>query len=139
MEVIVEVYQSFPLTVSGKKTETMHMSPPRKLRTMVRNQSARQIYNRCNSYLEGYVRQDRRISTHRLNGESSQLTVSFEGNPGPTCSKSGAKKRLISRSYNICAAHGGYETAEVRDVRRIGGGHRLCGGPGKRVDGILPG
>ena len=23
----------------------------------------------------------------------------------------------------ICGAHGGYETTEVRDVRRIGGGH----------------
>ena len=28
-------------------------------------------------------------------------------------------------------AHGGYETAEVCDVRRIGGGCGLCGGPGK--------
>ena len=35
----------------------------------------------------------------------------------------------------ICGAHGGYDTAEVRDVRRIGGGRGLCGGPGKRVDG----
>ena len=35
-------------------------------------------------------------------------------------------------------AHGGYETAEVRDVRRNGGGRGLCGGPGKRVDGVLP-
>ena len=34
----------------------------------------------------------------------------------------------------ICGAHGGYETAEVRDVRRNGGGRGLCGGPGKRVD-----
>ena len=31
--------------------------------------------------------------------------------------------------------HGGYGTAEVRDVRRNGGGRGLCGGPGKRVDG----
>ena len=36
------------------------------------------------------------------------------------------------------AAHGGYETAEVRDVRRIGGGRGLCGGTGKRVDGVFP-
>ena len=28
----------------------------------------------------------------------------------------------------ICGAHGGYETTEVRDVRRIGGGHGLHGG-----------
>ena len=35
--------------------------------------------------------------------------------------------------------HGGYETAEVRDVRRIGGGRGLRGGPGKRVDEVFPG
>ena len=39
----------------------------------------------------------------------------------------------------ICGAHGGYETAEVCDVRIIGGGRGLCGGPGKRVDGVFPG
>ena len=27
----------------------------------------------------------------------------------------------------------------MRDVRRIGGGHGLCGGPGKRVEGVFPG
>ena len=36
-------------------------------------------------------------------------------------------------------AHGGYETAEVREVRRIGGGRGLCGRPGKRVDGVFLG
>ena len=39
----------------------------------------------------------------------------------------------------ICGAHGGYETPEVRDVRRIGGRRGLCGGSGKRVDGVFPG
>ena len=39
----------------------------------------------------------------------------------------------------ICGAHGGYQTAEERDVRRIGGGCRLRGGPGKTVDGLFPG
>ena len=39
----------------------------------------------------------------------------------------------------ICDAHGGYETAEVRDIRRTGWGSGLCGGPGKRVDGVFPG
>ena len=39
----------------------------------------------------------------------------------------------------IYGAHGGYETAEVRDVRRTGGGHGLCGGPGKKVGGVFPG
>ena len=27
----------------------------------------------------------------------------------------------------------------MRDVWRIGGGRGLCGGPGKRVDGVFPG
>ena len=27
----------------------------------------------------------------------------------------------------------------MRDVRRIGGGRGLCGGPGKIVDGVFPG
>ena len=35
MEVIVEVYRAFALTVSAKKTETMRMPPPRTPRTMV--------------------------------------------------------------------------------------------------------
>ena len=39
----------------------------------------------------------------------------------------------------ICGGHGGYETAEVRDVRIIGGGRGLCGGPGKRMDGVFLG
>ena len=38
-----------------------------------------------------------------------------------------------------CGAHGAYEIAEVRDVRRIGEGRGLCGGPGKRGDGVFPG
>ena len=37
----------------------------------------------------------------------------------------------------ICGAHEGYKTAEVRDVRRIGGGRGLCGGAGKRMDGVF--
>ena len=37
----------------------------------------------------------------------------------------------------ICGAHGGYETPGVRDIRRIGGGCVLCGGPEKRVDGCF--
>ena len=39
----------------------------------------------------------------------------------------------------FCGAHGGYETAEVRDARRNGGGRGLWGGAGKRVDGVFPG
>ena len=39
----------------------------------------------------------------------------------------------------IYGAHGGYETAKVRDVRRISGGRGLRGGPGKRVDKVLSG
>ena len=37
----------------------------------------------------------------------------------------------------ICGAHGGYETSKVRDVRRIGGGRGLCGGPGKEWMGCF--
>ena len=50
--------------------------------------------------------------------------------------------RSTLTGYNvckICGAHGGYETAKVRDVRRNGGGRGLCRGPGKRVDGVFPG
>ena len=39
----------------------------------------------------------------------------------------------------ICGAHGGYGTAEVRDIRRNGGGRGLCVGQGKRVDGVFRG
>ena len=39
----------------------------------------------------------------------------------------------------ISGSHGGYETFEMRDIRRIGGTRGLCGGPGKRVDGVFPG
>ena len=39
----------------------------------------------------------------------------------------------------VCDAHGRYETAEVRDVRKIGGGRGLRGGPGKIVNGVFPG
>ena len=37
----------------------------------------------------------------------------------------------------IYGAQGGYETAEVLDVRRNCGGRGLCGGQGKRVDGCF--
>ena len=39
----------------------------------------------------------------------------------------------------ICGTYGGYETAEVPDVHRIGGGCALRGDEGKRVDGVFPG
>ena len=34
----------------------------------------------------------------------------------------------------ICGAHEGYDTAEVRDSRRIDEGYGLCRGAEKRVD-----
>ena len=35
--------------------------------------------------------------------------------------------------------HARYETAKMRNVRRIGGRHKMCGGPEKRrVDGVFP-
>ena len=39
----------------------------------------------------------------------------------------------------ICGAHGGHETAEVRDVRKTDGGRGLRRGAGKRGDGVSPG
>ena len=49
------------------------------------------------------------------------------------------RRRRILFVCGICGAHGGYETAEVRNFRRNGGRRGLCGGPGKRVDGVFPG
>ena len=50
MEVIVEVCRAFALTVSTKKTETMCMPPPHKLRTMARFEAAGQIYKQVQSF-----------------------------------------------------------------------------------------
>ena len=57
MEVIVEVCRAFALTVSGKKTETMCMPPPRTPQAMVRTEAAEQIYKQVQSftYLGGAV------------------------------------------------------------------------------------
>ena len=57
VEVIVEVCRAFSLTVSGKKTETMCMPPPRTSRTMVQVEAAGQIYKQVQSftYLGGAV------------------------------------------------------------------------------------
>ena len=38
----------------------------------------------------------------------------------------------------VRVAHGGYEIAEVYDVRKTGERRGLFGGPGKRVDGVFP-
>ena len=56
MEVIVEVYRAFALTVSAK-TETMCMPPPRTPRTMVQVEAAGQMYKQVQSltYLGGAV------------------------------------------------------------------------------------
>ena len=50
MEVIVEVCRAFTLTVSAKKIETMCMPPPRTPRTMVRVETAGQIYKQVQSF-----------------------------------------------------------------------------------------
>ena len=39
----------------------------------------------------------------------------------------------------VCGAHGGYESAKVRDVRRTGEGRGLRGGQEKKVGGVFPG
>ena len=44
----------------------------------------------------------------------------------------------LRRRWILFAAYGGYETAEVHDVRRTGGGRGLRGGAGKRVDAVFP-
>ena len=62
------------------------------------------------------------------------FTARVSYNLGPTqCTQEADLVRAI------CGAQGGYETAEVPDVRRIDGGRGLCGGPGKRMDGVFPG
>ena len=48
-------------------------------------------------------------------------------------------RREANLVCGVCGAHGGCETPEVRDVRRVGGGRGLRGGPGQRVDGVFPG
>ena len=57
MEVIVEVYRAFALTVSAKKTKTRCLPPPHTPRTMVRVEAAGQIYKQVQSftYLGGAV------------------------------------------------------------------------------------
>ena len=55
-----------------------------------------------------------------------------------TLIKTGSESIEATLRRRRCA-HGGCETAEVRDVRRIGGRGGLCGGPGKIVDGVFPG
>ena len=51
MEVIVNIYRAFALTVSAKKTETMCMSPSRTPRTMVRIEAVWQIYKQVHLHL----------------------------------------------------------------------------------------
>ena len=57
IEVIVEVFRAFDLIASAKKTETVCMPPPRKPRTIVRVDTAGQIYTLDQSvtYLGGAV------------------------------------------------------------------------------------
>ena len=50
MEVIVDIFRAFTLTVSAKKTETMYMPLPRTPRTMVRVQAAGQIFRQVQSF-----------------------------------------------------------------------------------------
>ena len=50
MEVVVEVYQAFALTVSAKKTETMCMPPRRTPQTMLQVKAAGQTYKQMQSF-----------------------------------------------------------------------------------------
>ena len=51
------------------------------------------------------------------------------------------RRQMVLCSRGFYGAHGGYETAEVRDVRGTGGGRGLRGGAGKRRvdDELYPG
>ena len=49
MEVIVEVYRAFALTVSAKKTKTMCIPPPGKAWTMMRVEATGKIYKKVQS------------------------------------------------------------------------------------------
>ena len=64
MDVIVEVCRTFALAVSAKKTEIMGIPPPRIPRTMVRVETAGQIYKQVQSfnYLRGAVKKKRTCS-----------------------------------------------------------------------------
>ena len=57
MEVILEVYRAFAMTVSAKKTETICMPPPRTPRTVVQIEAAGQAYKQVQpfTYLGGAV------------------------------------------------------------------------------------
>ena len=50
MKVIVEICRAFALTVTAKKAETMYMPPPHTSRTMVRVETAGQIYKQVHSF-----------------------------------------------------------------------------------------
>ena len=82
-------------------------------------------------------------SLHRLAKVQSRRPLdSYLGTLIKTASESieaTLRRRRIPFCW-ICGTHGIYETAEVRDFRRIGGGRGLCGGPGKRrVNGVFLG
>ena len=81
-------------------------------------------------------------SLHRLAKERSRRPPDF-------ISVTRLSRREVRASTRLYAGGGSclrglrrawrHETAEVRDVRRIGGGRGLCGGVVKRVDGVFPG
>ena len=78
-------------------------------------------------------------SLHRLVKEQSHRPLDLFS--GRAYMKTGSEsiKMIMHRRRIMFAdgAYGGHETAEVRDVRRTGGGRGLRVGAGKRVDGCL--
>ena len=92
---------------------TAHHSPPQFPDSL--DQLAKEQSRRPPDFLSGHAYQDRK-GEHR--GDFTQ------------------KANLVR---GICGAHGGYETAELRNVRRTGGGRGLRGGPVKKVDRVFSG
>ena len=80
-------------------------------------------------------------SLHRLANEQSRRPPDFLSGHANQDGKSehrGNYTQEVNLVREIYCAHGGSETAEVRDVRRTGGGRGLSGGAGKRGDRVFP-
>ena len=82
-------------------------------------------------------------SLHRLAKEQSNRPPDFlSGHAKPyedgKSEHRGGYTLEVDPVRGICGVHGGHETVEVRDIRKVGGGRRLCGEPGKIVDGVSP-
>ena len=81
-------------------------------------------------------------SLHRLTKEQSRRPPDFLSGHAYQDRKGEHRGDFTLKAYlvrGIFGAHGGCETAEVRDVRTSAGGHGLRGGPKTITDGMFPG